>query len=116
MDYYDKNGSPITMEQWERSFDDPRFKRVGFDSNDKYEVSTVWLGLNHSWGGEIQIFETMVFECMPDKNSRDDIDMARYATLEEAQQGHIAFVQKWLGEDYKPKSKEYKLNKRFSDL
>jgi len=46
-------------------------------------VSTVFLGLNHNyWGGVPILFETMVFGGAYDQYQR------RYATWEEAEQGH----------------------------
>jgi len=46
-------------------------------------VSTVFLGLNHSFGGgEPQIFETMIF------GGTFDEEMWRYSTWEQAEKGH----------------------------
>lgn len=51
------------------------------------DVSTVFLGLDHSWGdGEPQIFETMVF------GGALDQEQERYSTWAEAEAGHAAMV------------------------
>lgn len=58
----------------------------------KLRVSTVFLGLNHSFGnGEPLWFETMVF---PEKEM-GELDMDRYTTWEQAEKGHKAMVKKW---------------------
>jgi hypothetical protein len=53
------------------------------------EVSTVFLGLDHSFGiGEPLLFETLVF------GGPLDQEMDRYSTWEEAEQGHKAMVER----------------------
>lgn len=57
-------------------------------------VSTVFLGLDHSFGGPGPVlFETMVFP--PD--SYGELAQDRYATREQAEAGHAAMVAKWTG-------------------
>lgn len=65
---------------------------------ENFNVSTVFLGLDHSFGGEQPVlFETMVFkksdwdggEGLPEE------DCERYSTIEEAWAGHAAMVEKW---------------------
>jgi len=54
----------------------------------KVEVSTVFLGLDHSFGGDKPIlFETMIF------GGKHDQYQERYATWEEAEQGHKQAVE-----------------------
>ena len=54
-------------------------------SGAKVHVSTVWLGLDHSYdGGPPLIFETMVF------GGGLDLEMERYSTEAEALAGHAA--------------------------
>ena len=54
---------------------------------DGIEVSTIFLGLDHSFGGDIPIlFETMIF------GGEHDEYQKRYATWEEAETGHLAAV------------------------
>lgn len=52
-------------------------------------VSTVFLGLDHSWrdGDSPELFETMAFNA-----DGADFAMERYATWEEAEAGHAAMV------------------------
>jgi hypothetical protein len=55
--------------------------------------STVWLGIDHSFGlgDRPLIFETMVFGW----RMGSDFDMDRYATEEEAKAGHYKMVRRW---------------------
>lgn len=77
------------VEEKLRDFD---YKVVGRTKLKKYWVSTVWLGLDHSWDGDKPlIFETMVFP-------HDDLseqEMERYSTEKEALAGHKRIVDKW---------------------
>jgi len=57
------------------------------------EVSTVFLGLDHSFGeGKPLLFETMVF------GGKSDGGMDRYATWDEAVAGHKKMVEKVKGD------------------
>lgn len=101
--YYKRDGTP-----YEGTPDDPRGSLLwAKDWGDRPHkiisqttlpngnfVSTVWLGLDHSFGedGPPLIFETMVF---PKKGIWVDVDMERYSTEEEAVQGHQRMVKKW---------------------
>jgi hypothetical protein len=64
---YNRLGEPIDMDEYVRLHgnshaDAMRYARVDeTDINDDVYVSTVWLGLDHNWGGRPHIFETMVF-------------------------------------------------------
>ena len=54
----------------------------------KVQVSTVFLGLNHSFGGGTPIlFETMIF------GGKHNEYQERYATWEEAEAGHLRAVE-----------------------
>lgn len=88
-DYYDRAGHPIEHLEWARLFELDGYKRVLLtELLDGGEVSTVWLGLNHSWrAGEAPlIFETMVF------GGPHDQDQWRWHTQEEAEAGHTWIV------------------------
>lgn len=64
-------------------------RRVAKDTVGDSEVSTVFLGLDHAYGdGPPMLFETMVF------GGKLDEEMERYSTLEQAQEGHKAMVQR----------------------
>jgi len=93
--YYDLYGMPISMSRWTELFGHER--HVGNDylklNGHVFHVSTVWLGLDHSWGsGPPLIFETMIFQ----QDARDD-DMyqVRYSTIERAREGHWWAI-RWL--------------------
>jgi hypothetical protein len=62
---------------------------VGKDEIGDATVSTVFLGLDHSFGfGPPMLFETMIF------GGPHDQEMERYSTWEEAEAGHQRWVQK----------------------
>lgn len=99
LDYYDKDGVPISINEWGSKFEDQQYKRVArttitdaADPTKMYDISTVWLGLNHNYSedGPPLIFETMVFG-----DDSSDLDMYRYATQQEAKDGHITKVIEW---------------------
>jgi hypothetical protein len=88
--YYDKQGNPIddTIE-WGNLRSDEEYSRIGSTVEGDYWVSTVWLGIDHSFlGGPPIIFETMVFKGNADSFDPTDRYMERYSTLHEAQSGH----------------------------
>ena len=92
--YYDKDGQPMTLEEWGKKLEDKDYKIIRQDTlpNGKW-VSTVWLGLDHQFGeGAPLIFETMVSQ---EKGGRQEEDTERYSTLEEAREGHKKMVDKW---------------------
>ena len=85
---------PVNAAIWaiwfETSMPDRIVARTYIDS-DCY-VSTVFLGLDHSWGhGPKLLFETMVFQ------NGHSTDMDRYSTWTEAEAGHEAIVKHHLG-------------------
>jgi hypothetical protein len=100
-DWYDKEGHPISIPEWGVLHRDEDYVRVGLTEVGPYVVSTVWIGLDHSWGqGPPVIFETMVFtksawhddRSDPDHEQLLEIDAKRYCTLQEAQEGHSETV------------------------
>lgn len=96
--WYDRKGNPLSfqtdeeMRAVEALLSDPQYKRVAETTlPDGTWVSTVWLGLDHSFGakGPPLIFETMVF--------RSELDLReeaclRYPTEAEALAGHTRVV------------------------
>jgi hypothetical protein len=90
--YYDIDGNPLEMMEWAELFEQRveagHWWRIGQTKVGDVEISTVWMGIDHSfWGdGPPLIFETMVFggplsgEC------------ERYSTKEEARDGHAYWV------------------------
>jgi hypothetical protein len=58
---------------------------VGFDRVGDVEISTLFLGTAHSFeSGKPLVFETMTFNSLPEWNGL----MGKYATYEEAEEGH----------------------------
>jgi hypothetical protein len=83
--YYDRSGKPISMMEWATTSKDGN--RVAFDTVGDVDISTVWLGLNHSFDdGPPLIFETMIF------GEEHDEDCWRYSTEEQAKAGHSLIV------------------------
>ena len=95
IDCYDRQGNPISMEEWVEKLNDRTCQRVAKTTlSDGKSVSTVWLGVNHNHGdGPPLIFETMVF---PSEENLRDLDCERYSTEGEALVGHQAMVEKWM--------------------
>jgi hypothetical protein len=93
-DYYDRDGRRLTLTQWAELHSNGDYVRVAFTTVGQYDVSTVWLGLDHGWnthrGDALPIiFETMVFD-----GDEDNYDRAcvRYSTEAEARKGHEEMV------------------------
>jgi hypothetical protein len=76
------------LETWARWFEHAN-RVVGNDHVGPARVSTIFLGLDHSFGhGRPLLFETMVFWPGHALNEEQD----RYTTLEEARAGHARVV------------------------
>lgn len=68
-------------------------RRVALTETALHRVSTVFLGLDHSFGGGPPLlFETMVFE----NGTNEDVGCNRYSTWEEADAGHAGMVEEFL--------------------
>lgn len=94
--YYDRTGEPMTMHVWAQRFEDLEYKRVASDTVGDFDVSTVWLGIDHRFAGDGAplIFETIVFG----GNELEDNEQRRYATEDEARAGHAEIVERLKGE------------------
>ena len=89
--------SYMDYHRWRESLDKhtgPRFTlRVAADDVNGVHVSTVFLGLDHSFGdGPPLVFETMTFDNRPAEQRTCDQYAWRYSTLDEAEAGHAAVV------------------------
>ena len=86
MMFYDKDGLPISMQTWASLLEsDYKIVKQEVCANGNW-VSTMWLGLNHSFDTKsLRIFETMVFKT---KDSSDILETYRYPTLRAAIAGH----------------------------
>jgi hypothetical protein len=84
--YYSRAGEPMTFDEWVEAFESRTLGDNGVavdELEDGAYISTVWLGLDHSFGGPVPlIFETMVF------GGPHDGFCERYATEEQARAGH----------------------------
>lgn len=109
-EYYDRDGKPLTSEQWTHLFRDMDYKvlaktDIECPSGEAW-VSTVWLGLDHAFGnGDPVIFETLVF-CRCEYEL-----MFRYCTEEQALAGHDIMIQQHnISKRYVLKGKEWALH------
>lgn len=86
MNYYDRQGKQLTLEEW-CELHVSELRRVALDEVGVLQISTVWLGLDHSFGlgdGPPLIFETMVFQL----ESHESLYCYRYTTEMQAFRGH----------------------------
>lgn len=103
--WYTREGDRVPLEEWVRLSEEAQaagyeYRRVGQDVVGEYRISTVLLGIDHSWGGKGPplIFETMVFSTIDRTvdffgrehtvNDAYDQFTERYTTVDEAQRGH----------------------------
>jgi hypothetical protein len=118
--WYDREGKPLVtaevgtpeyvvqMKEVEKLLSDPNYKVVKQEYTPKkqFYISTIWLGLDHSFGGvgKPVVFETMVFSGRKDKwfvmggrrrYHRSDFDQNRYCTEEEALIGHEVLLKEY---------------------
>lgn len=88
----DNNHKPVPVEvltaaNWME--DNPNRKKVGYDeltdlNGDDVRVSTMFLGLDHSWNSKTPVlWETMIFGGENDQSYQE-----RYASYEQALEGH----------------------------
>jgi hypothetical protein len=90
----DHSISLADLKTWATWFeDDPEARNVALTCTERYDVSTVFLGLDHNFTGVGPpiLFETMVFPKYGDMNERA---CERYATWDEAVAGHERMVRK----------------------
>lgn len=89
---------------WARFIEDISKRRVAEDFTKHYHISTVFLGLDHSWGrGPPILFESMVFERQAEiqevfgklRPVHEDVEQWRYATWDDAVTGHKAILRRY---------------------
>lgn len=87
--YYDRQGRPVSLDEW-IALRKSENRRVAGTAVGQVWVSTVWLGLDHGFGGggAPLIFETMAFV----KGCRSEVLCYRYATEADALIGHEVAV------------------------
>ena len=90
----DHSYTPCDLMTWAMQLEElweARKKHVAVDIIEGKRISTVWLGLDHSYDGRKPLlFETMIFA---DDEIGGDIYMDRYTTWEEAEAGHQKAIQ-----------------------
>lgn len=89
--YYDMDGQPMDQGKWIQKFEDSDGRVVAQEHVGEFWVSTVWLGLDHSFSGNGPplIFETMVFPAKDDEVTNwGELFGDRYSTKDAALQGH----------------------------
>ncbi len=96
--YVLKDGTPCSREEFAEKFKDISYQRVAWtdlEEGEKAFISTVWLGINHSFGLEKPvIFETMAFY------DGDWRECRRYTTEVEAKEGHAEVVAEVMAKRY----------------
>lgn len=91
----DKKVIPCSMYEFGKQVEDPESRRIGRTQLGPYVISTVFLMIDHGFGGEKHLFfETMIWsEKDPDaKYKFIDKYQWRYETYEEAVEGHETIV------------------------
>lgn len=81
----------VDLMTWARWFETGNRRIAYTDHSDGWRVSTVFLGIDHSFGnGPELLFETMVFNSGTELDEKEQ----RYSTLKGAEQGHDEMVAK----------------------
>jgi hypothetical protein len=90
--YSDRQGNPMTMQQWAEKFEDDGYRHIARDVIGPAEpldpapliiVSTFWLGLNH----DLRSDEPLIYETIIIGGEHDATGMW-YATEKQAHEGH----------------------------
>jgi len=83
---------PAELLEWAKWFETADMRVAKTTLKDGTWVSTVFLGIDHNFGGgQPLLFETMVFS----EKGMGELDLDRYSTWEEAEKGHKKMVKKW---------------------
>lgn len=77
----------VELDEWATWFENADRRVAKNKLNGGIEVSTVFLGINHAFGGKPRWFETMVF------GGEHDGYCERYETWDEAETGHKRIVE-----------------------
>ena len=94
--YYDRQGQPMTMQQWAEKFEDENYTHIARDVIGPDEpldpaplitVSTFWRGVNH----DLRHDEPLIYETLIIGGGYDATSM-RYATEKQAREGHRRVV------------------------
>jgi hypothetical protein len=90
--------TPCSREEWAEMFNDPARRRVLLTRIGPFEVSTVFLGLDHNFSqqGPPLLFETMTFLTGTRKDYDGNDCDGRWSTWAEAEEAHrraVRFIQ-----------------------
>ena len=99
--FYGFDSEPIDFDAWVQVYEEKRDRHValdkilGPDGQPLFLISTTWFGMDYSWGEDPRplIFESMVFAAVD--SDRKDLEQWRYATWDEAVQGHNELLRKY---------------------
>lgn len=106
----DENHQPVKAStlEWARWHEDFDNRSVAQTYTEHYHISTVFLGLDHSWSSEGPpiLFETMIFaknvvSIKGGGTAGIEEDMDRYATWDEALKGHEEMVRRAIQHEQK---------------
>ena len=104
--YFDREGQPIDVLAWGRNLENQDYRVVVQHWVRGWQVSTIWLGLDHSFGrGSPLIFETTIFPPGDEAGNGSiwsDQYCDRYATEAAARAGHdqaLSWLREKLGDD-----------------
>ncbi len=79
----------VPLQEWGSWFEIANRHVAKTEYNKEIKISTVFLGIDHSFGGLIPIlFETMVF------GGSLDQEQERYSTWEDAEEGHKRMIER----------------------
>lgn len=78
--------------EWARAFEDFFNRRVAETEVGPLRVSTVFLGVDHGFGGRTQLFETMIFGAEPGSDWGDSY-CERHENWDDAEKGHTRAVE-----------------------
>lgn len=86
-----KEPYPVTIEEAIKLYEHPELKQTAYDEIDGVRISTVFLGMDHSWsnkpGHEPVLWETMIF------GGEYDQYQERYTSHHDALEGHQKALQ-----------------------
>ena len=91
--FYNKEGKEISVQEFTKLFEDKNYQVIKQDKlSNGYFISTVWLGINHSFvfSEKLLLFETMVFD-----SNKSSVEQKRYSTEKQALRGHKRFIKEY---------------------
>ena len=92
----DKEPAACPILEWSKFFEKSDNRRVAEEQVGDFWISTVFLGIDHSWGFGTKpiLFESMVFDETKKVKGLIEVDgyTRRYSTWKEAENGHRKIV------------------------